>query len=76
MESEEAAQFRAACQRHGINASNSFGLIGIKRSQWYAYCNGTERVGSAVKKALDSMDEAAKLRETLRTLTEEMEKGQ
>lgn len=68
MESEEAAQFRAACLRHGINASNSGELLGIKRSQFYAYCNGSEPVGKVVKRLLDSKDEAMKLKETLRAL--------
>lgn len=68
MESEEAALFRAACHRHGIDASNSEELLGIKRSQFYANCNGSEPVSKTVKRLLDSKDEALRLKETLRAL--------
>jgi hypothetical protein len=60
--SEEAAIFRAACKRLGIDHTNCHHRLGISKTPFYEYGNGETPIPVPVSKLLDSIEAYAKLK--------------
>lgn len=65
---EDAAEFRAACQRHGITHHNCREKLAIGVSNFFALGNGDQPVSRKLKLLLKSMDAYAELHKQLETM--------
>lgn len=64
----DAAEFRAACERHGITHHNCREKLAIGVSNFYALGNGDQPVSRKLKLLLASMDAYAELHRQLEEL--------
>lgn len=71
--SEQAAVFRAACSRLGINQHTCTERLGIRKSVFYDYGNGTLNVPETVSKLLDSMESYESLMKSFVELQSELD---
>lgn len=65
---QDAAEFRAACQRHGITHHNCREKLAVGVSYFYALGNGDLPVTEKLKMLLKSMDAYAELHKQLEEL--------
>jgi hypothetical protein len=70
---EQAAIFRAACSRFGIDHHNCHERLGVGKTVFYEYGNGNKRVPEPVSKLLDSIEAYRKLQRTFDELHEELQ---
>jgi hypothetical protein len=70
--SEEAAIFRADCQRLGIDHTNCHYRLGIGKSMFYYYGNGDMPIPVPVSKLLDSIEAYQKLKTMFDALEAEL----
>lgn len=68
---QDAADFRAACERHGITRDNCREMLAIGASNFYAIGNGDQPVSRKIKLILEKMDEAAELRRQLHNMRDQ-----
>jgi hypothetical protein len=71
--SEEAAVFRVACGRLGIDQQNCFDRLGVRKSSFYNFGNGNHEIPSPVLKLIASMEAYEKLKILFRELQAELE---
>ena len=64
----DAAEFREACERHGITHHNCREKLAIGVSNFYALGNGDQPVSKKLKLLLKSMDAYAELHKQLETM--------
>jgi hypothetical protein len=71
--SEQAAVFRAACSRLGIDHRSCSERLGIQKTVFYEYGNGEARVPETVSKLLDSIESYNNLLKAFEELQDEVD---
>jgi hypothetical protein len=73
VKSEQAAVFRAACDRLGIDHQNCFDRLGVRKSSFYGFGNGGHDIPEPVLKLIASMEAYEKLKILFSELQAELE---
>jgi hypothetical protein len=71
--SEQAAVFRASCERLGIDQQNCFERLGVRKSTFYNFGNGDHGIPEPVSKLITCMEAYEELKSLLAEIRGELE---